>query len=147
LPGVKPKRARKSREGVLVLAESGEATARAVLLERRPASGIWGGLWAPPQFENEAQALEWCRRELGDLESSEPLAPIDHAFTHFDLRLNPLWVRCAGGADGAAGTGPVAGVREAGDRLWYVLEAPPKVGLPQPIQALLARMRDGAAFE
>ncbi len=128
-----------------------------MLLERRPASGVWGGLWAPPQFETEALALEWCRREVGVPESSETLAPIDHAFTHFDLRLNPLRVRCASAATGLgrapavpAGEGVAEGAGEGGeaaereDRLWYRLELPPKVGLPQPIHALLARMRDGA---
>jgi hypothetical protein len=35
-------------------------------------------------------------------------------------------------------------VREGNDRLWYALEAPPKVGLPRPIHELFARMRTGA---
>jgi hypothetical protein len=35
-------------------------------------------------------------------------------------------------------------VREGDDRLWYALEAPPKVGLPQPIHELFARMRTSA---
>ncbi len=138
LPGAKQRRERKARQAVLLIAESGSDAGRAVLLERRPASGVWGGLWSPPEFENEADALAWCRRELGAPESSEALAPIDHAFTHFDLRLNPLRVRCVP----AAGTGG-AGVREDEGRLWYALEAPPKVGLPQPIHELFARLRNG----
>jgi A/G-specific adenine glycosylase len=146
LPGVKQRRERGAREAVLLLAESGKDSELAVLVERRPSRGIWGGLWSPPEFESQSEALEWCRRELGALESSEALAPIDHAFTHFDLRLNPLRVRCAPTA--GAGVGPGAGgswgVREGDDRLWYALEAPPKVGLPQPIHELFARMRTGA---
>ena len=43
----------------------------------------------------ESAALEWCRRELGEVEPARVLAPIEHAFTHFDLRLHPLRVRCA----------------------------------------------------
>ena len=140
LPGAKQWRPRKAREAVLLIAESGTEAELSVLLERRPASGIWGGLWSPPEFESESDALAWCRRELGDLESSEALAPIDHAFTHFDLRLNPLRVRCAA----AAGMGGSPSVREGDGRLWYALEAPPKVGLPQPIHELFARLRNGA---
>jgi A/G-specific adenine glycosylase len=131
LPGKKQKRVRPAREAVLLIAETGDAAARAVLLERRPSPGIWGGLWSPPQFESESAALEWCRRELGRLESQQALPPIDHGFTHFDLRLHPLHVRCV----------PSREVREADARLWYALEAPPKVGLPQPIQRLFERMR------
>jgi A/G-specific adenine glycosylase len=133
LPGRKATRRRGSREATLLIAETGDAEAVAVLVERRPSTGLWGGLWSPPQFESEGAALEWCRRELGEPgKSAQVLRPIDHAFTHFDLRLNPLRVRCSAGA---------AGVREGVDRLWYRLSAPPRVGLPQPIRALFERLR------
>lgn len=136
LPGLKRRRARQEREAILLIAETGESTSRAVLLERRPSPGIWGGLWSPPQFDSEWAALEWCRHELGALDLTQHLPPIDHAFTHFDLRLKPLRVRCKSSR----------GVREADDRLWYALQAPPRVGLPQPIIQLFDRMlaSDGA---
>ena len=95
LPGRKPKRTRKAREATLLIAETGAAGARAILLERRPAPGIWGGLWSPPQFESEFAALDWCRRNLSEPEMQpERLTPIDHGFTHFDLHLKPVRVRC-----------------------------------------------------
>ena len=132
LPGVKQKRSRGSREATLLIAETGSDGAVAVLVERRPAAGLWGGLWSPPQFESEFAALDWCRREVGEPErSSQHLSPIHHAFTHFDLHLNPLRVRCR----------PHTAVHEGDDRLWYRLETPPKVGLPQPIVKLFERMR------
>ncbi len=134
LPGAKQRRVRKARVATLLIAEAGDETSLTVLLERRPAPGIWGGLWSPPQFKDESAALEWCGRELGSIELAERLEPIDHAFTHFDLRLNPLRVRCQ----------PLLVVREAQDRLWYALNAPPRVGLPQPIVALFDRLRASA---
>jgi len=135
LPRRKQKRARRSREATLLIAETGVGGSRAILLERRPSPGIWGGLWSPPQFESKDEALAWCRRELVELVeldevSSETLPVIDHAFTHFDLRLSPLRVRCDAGAK----------VREEEDRLWYSLTAPPRVGLPQPIRSLFDRL-------
>ncbi len=130
LPGRKTRRARPAREATLLIAETGGAGSRAVLVQRRSSHGIWGGLWSPPQFETESIALDWCRRELGEPErDARALAPIDHAFTHFDLRLKPILVRCAPG-----------GVNEADDRLWYALDAPPRVGLPQPIRQLFDRL-------
>jgi A/G-specific adenine glycosylase len=130
LPGRKQRRERKSREATLLIVESASNGARAILLERRSAPGIWGGLWSPPQFESEFAALDWCRRELGELQmEAQRLSPIDHAFTHFDLRLTPLRVRCLS----------EAAVRD-GERLWYSLDAPPKVGLPQPIRQLIDRL-------
>jgi A/G-specific adenine glycosylase len=132
LPGRKPRRNRPSREATLLIAQSGTNGSSAVLVERRPASGLWGGLWSPPQFESETDALAWCRRELGDtVPDLQALAPIDHAFTHFDLRLKPLIVRC----------GPNPNVRDADDRLWYQLGEPPRIGLPQPINQLFERLR------
>jgi len=133
LPGRKQRRLRKAREATLLIAEMGKQTTLAVLLERRPAPGVWGGLWSPPQFDSAAAALEWCRREIGDVELTEHLAPIDHAFTHFDLRLNPLRVRCK----------PFLRVSDGDHRRWYVLRAPPQIGLPQPIARLFDRMVSG----
>jgi A/G-specific adenine glycosylase len=131
LPGRKQRRERPAREATLLIAESGSVGSRAILLERRPAPGLWGGLWSPPQFDSEVAALAWCRREVGEPEvEAERLPPIDHAFTHFDLRLMPIRVRCT----------PAPQVREGGDRLWYALDAPPRVGLPQPIRALFDRL-------
>jgi A/G-specific adenine glycosylase len=135
LPGRKLKRQRPSREATLLIAQTGGNGSTAVLLERRPISGVWGGLWSPPQFANESDALAWCARELGEAGESEALSPIDHAFTHFDLRLNPLLVRGK----------QMPKVLDGDDRIWYQLDAPPLVGLPQPIVQLVERLRTGAA--
>jgi A/G-specific adenine glycosylase len=135
LPGRKLKRARPSREATLLIAQTGGKGSAAVLLERRPSSGLWGGLWSPPQFASEDDALAWCAREFGATEESEALAPIDHAFTHFDLRLKPLLVRGQQNLKALEGD----------DRLWYQLDAPPRIGLPQPILQLFERLRSGTA--
>jgi len=135
LPGKKLKRHRPAREATLLIAQTGSNGSTAVLLQRRPATGLWGGLWSPPQFANENEALAWCASEFGEANESQVLAPIDHAFTHFDLRLKPLLVR---------GRQKLK-VLDADDRLWYQLDAPPRVGLPQPILELLERLRAGTA--
>jgi A/G-specific adenine glycosylase len=131
-PSVKKKRARPARETTLLIAQTGDEASAAVLLERRPDSGVWGGLWSPPQFDSQEAAMRWCVEELGSQGSSpEALAPIDHAFTHFDLRLKPVRVKCDA-------------VKPAADqnRQWYQLSNPSRVGLPQPIRQLFARLRE-----
>lgn len=131
LPGRRKKRARPQREAILLLAESDRDGARAVLIQRRPASGIWGGLWSPPQFSDQQAALDWCRLELGEPRSVAPAyEAIDHSFTHFDLRLTPVRVL----------VNPSHAVRDVADRVWYSLTRPPRIGLPQPIRQLFARM-------
>ncbi len=136
LPGRKARRIRPKRESVLLIAEreTGQADGRAILLERRASPGIWGGLWSPPQFDDEQTALAWCAREFGPpLASLPPLPAIDHAFTHFDLRLVPLHVLCA----------EPARIGDDATMLWYRLAWPPRVGLPQPIRALFERLQAG----
>jgi A/G-specific adenine glycosylase len=131
LPGRKQRRVRASREATLLVAQIDHLGSTAVLVERRPGSGLWGGLWSLPQFESEAAALEWCSREVGTSDlNRETLPAIDHAFTHFDLRLNPLRVRCV----------PIKKISD-GERMWYSLHAPPRIGLPQPIVQLFERLR------
>jgi A/G-specific adenine glycosylase len=136
LPGRKRRPRRTAREVTLLVAECVAAGVRAIFLERRPVPGIWGGLWAPPQFDSEEAALAWyaktwCSGQQGQSATAVArLEPIEHAFTHFDLRLRPLHVRCHPGASAVRDT----------EELWYSLSAPPEVGLPQPIRQLLERL-------
>jgi A/G-specific adenine glycosylase len=150
LPGRKQRtRARPAREAVLLIVEHADREgARAVLLERRPSPGIWGGLWSPPQFPTEPDALAWLARTwpgvgggadaaaaaVGGLPCAEHLPPIAHAFTHFDLRLQPLRVFLERAVPGA--------VDDADRWRWYSLTAPPRVGLPQPVRALFERLSE-----
>jgi A/G-specific adenine glycosylase len=109
---------------VVALQDSGE-----VLLERRPEAGIWGGLWCLPQFASQADATAFIEAAIGgQCAPAQPLAPVEHAFTHFDLTINPLLVRCAA---------PAGEVREE-DGLWYNIRTPARIGLPAPISALLS---------
>ncbi len=130
LPTRRLKRFRPARQAVLLLAEAEIDAGRAILLERRPSSGIWGGLWSPPQFADEGAALAWAEQTLDVVGRTDPLPAIEHAFTHFDLRLQPLRVVCRRHSH----------VADEEHRLWYRLDAPPRVGLPQPIHRLFARL-------
>ena len=131
LPGRKRARARPSRQTTLLIVEAVTGADSSILMHRRPTRGVWGGLWAPPEFASESQALAWGRREFGAARRVDsPLRPFDHAFTHFDLRLVPVHVTCR--ADRRQRVGE--------DRLWYPLSTPPRVGLPQPIRRMLTEL-------
>ncbi len=134
LPVARRRTARPARRLFMVLAldDSG-----GVLLERRPESGVWGGLWCPPEFATATAAAAFARNSLGVAVPPQPLAPLEHAFTHFDLTITPLLVHCA----------PPAAVMEEGTGLWYNIREPARVGLPAPISALLARLADETLFD
>jgi A/G-specific adenine glycosylase len=126
-PAPRPRKPRPQREAWLVLARCG----REVLLERRPPTGIWGGLWGLPEFPTRAHASQWCQEHFGlrapKLEAVEPLR---HAFSHFDYEMKPLLVQCSGQA---------MRLRDDSRYLWYDAGQPAAVGLPKPIAVLLER--------
>ena len=106
-----------------------------VLLERRPSRGIWGGLWAPPEFAEAQSAEAWLTARFGTTAEQPPRLPlVRHSFTHFDLDIEP-WVVEVGEKGGGIGDG------NAG---WHELASVPAVGLPAPVARLLEEIRNGS---
>ncbi len=105
-----------------------------VLLERRPPRGVWGGLWAPPEFGQAAEAEVGLATRFGVTAPARRLAPVLHAFTHFDLEIDP-WV---------VELGERGGQVAEGESRWLPLASIEDVGLPAPVARLLEELRDGA---
>jgi A/G-specific adenine glycosylase len=68
---------------------------RQVLIDRRPAEGLLGGLWEFPGGKIEpGETVEACikreiQEELGiEIEVGEPLIRVEHAYTHFRVTLH-----------------------------------------------------------
>ncbi len=125
LPTPKPKKARPQRVAYAVIAMDDQG---AVLLERRPPTGIWGGLWTFPQFD-EPEGAQSHAVGLGMLhERGTSLAAYHHSFTHFDLTLHPILVRAR----------PVSRDIADGDHhLWYDPKQPARIGLAKPAVDLI----------
>jgi len=104
-----------------------------VLLERRPPRGIWGGLWAPPEFVHAAEAEASLAARFGLAAPTRRLETVLHGFTHFDLEIEP-WIVELGAQ--------VAWVAE-GEARWQDLAAMDDVGLPAPVARLLEELRHG----
>ncbi|MCV2366568.1 A/G-specific adenine glycosylase [Roseateles oligotrophus] len=91
-----------------------------VLLQQRPATGVWAGLWSLPLYDDEA-ALQLDADKLGA--KLEVMPRIAHALTHFDWILH---TRRADVLIGSVESGP-GGVWVARERLAdYALPAPLK---------------------
>ncbi len=136
-PTPRPRRARPLRRTRMLLLSDGEG---AILLERRPAPGIWGGLWCPPEI-GEADPGSWARQALG-LEIADAVAgeALSHGFTHFELEITPVRAKLGGE--------PAAGLMEAGRWVWYNPRSPARLGLAAVVTRLLAgRGPGGAPFQ
>jgi A/G-specific adenine glycosylase len=100
------------------------------LLQRRPPSGIWGGLWSFPELANPNEADAWCASAgLRLKEVPAPLAPLVHTFTHFRLTITPL-VASVHGTDTRC--------MDSDRWLWYNSATPAGVGLATPVAKILA---------
>ena len=122
LPTAKPRRERPQRKAHLLLIENSEG---AILLERRPPAGIWGGLWCPPVLENDWRKV--CLTRYGvHVKKTERLPVIQHGFSHYDLDLHPLRVQ----------TQTASCIAEAAGLAWVTLPRTLNYGLPAPVRKL-----------
>jgi A/G-specific adenine glycosylase len=123
LPTAKPRRTIPQRDAtLLVLLDENR-----VLLETRPPAGIWGGLLSLPELPQGADAREWTEGRFACRVSAVSPAPtLDHAFSHFRLRIAPLLLEVK----------PGHAAMEPGWQ-WLNLAATAKAALPAPIRRIL----------
>ncbi|SDK11053.1 A/G-specific DNA-adenine glycosylase [Ferrimonas sediminum] len=127
-PGKKPKKDKPEKHCLqLILIHDNR-----VLLQQRPPSGIWGGLWCFPQFEDRQQLEDYLQQHRLD-NDCRPLTAFRHTFSHYHLHIQPLLLKLA------STTGLIA---ESGPR-WFNLNEPPQVGLPAPTETLLTKLATG----
>ncbi|MCC6533185.1 MAG: A/G-specific adenine glycosylase [Burkholderiales bacterium] len=101
-----------------------------VLLERRPASGIWGGLWSLPESVPGEDPRPLCARRFGaHVLDITPLPAVRHGFTHFRLRIEPLRIDVDALDTRVAEPGLA----------WWPIEEARTAALPAPIRRILER--------
>jgi A/G-specific adenine glycosylase len=124
-PGRKPRKVLPLKSVVMpvVVNDKGE-----VLLQRRPPTGIWGGLWSLPECADEAEFALWRDENLAAGDSGEPLAPIKHSFSHYQLLIQPFYIVQQGASQRVADDGMMA---------WQPLSQLERLGLPAPVRRLL----------
>lgn len=134
LPAARPKKTIPTRRTMMLVLRHGDA----VLLEKRPPTGIWGGLWSLPEAP-DAHGLALRAAQLGgDAVQLAPLAPLSHTFTHFrlEIELRLAEITAPFGTPGAFAPLAVAD----GDTAWVPLDAIDSYGLPAPVRKLLGAL-------
>ena len=128
-PGRRMKKAKPLRKTQMILACAEDS----VFLERRPPSGIWGGLWSFPEIDPLHDASSWCE----DILNASPVdveqwSTVRHSFTHYDLDIEPTAVR----VEKLSRT-----VADSDDRIWYEFDSPLQVGIAAPVAELIEKLR------
>jgi A/G-specific adenine glycosylase len=125
IPAPRPRKALPQRAvSWLVLRQGSE-----ILLEKRPSSGIWGGLWSFPEAPDKDIAA-YCRLSLGcEILKKESLEALEHGFTHFRLQIRPLLCEVAKSPR-----------LETPGRLWIDLDEAAGAAVPAPVRTLVGRL-------
>jgi len=132
-PGRKPKKDKPVRAARMFIAHDAEG---ACLLERRPAKGIWGGHWTPPERATDTSAEGFLAEfgfAQGAITRSRIGSPFRHTFTHFHLDIEPVYIEVAG---------PPNAVRDSDDVRWYLSGANEALGLSAPAVKLIASLKE-----
>lgn len=130
-PGKKPNKVLPIRQTtMLVIEREGD-----LLLERRPAAGLWGGLWSFPEAADIENFLK--DRGLTCLETTE-LPPFRHTFSHFHLDITPLRVTAIEDA---------GRVEENGSYCWYDRSNPAEIGLTKPVSKILKNLHSTSPIQ
>ncbi|MBE7926314.1 A/G-specific adenine glycosylase [Pseudomonas saudiphocaensis] len=125
-PVPKPRKALPRKRTLMPLLANHEG---AILLYRRPPTGLWGGLWSLPELDDLSALAPLAERHALTLREQRELPDLTHTFSHFQLTIEPWLIRVESTVDAVA---------EA-DWLWYNLATPPRLGLAAPVKTLLKR--------
>lgn len=102
-----------------------------VLLEKRPATGIWGGLWSTPEltdFVDEQSIKQFCQQKRFAIKNLHFAEIFRHTFSHYHLEILPVFITLK--------TKP-SKIMDSDQQIWYNLQHAQTVGLPAPIKKIL----------
>ncbi|HVK54613.1 MAG TPA: A/G-specific adenine glycosylase [Burkholderiales bacterium] len=134
LPHRKPVKALPLKQTVMLIIQNrGE-----IMLEKRPSTGVWGGLWCFPEMPVDVADVQgFCKRQWGlDARAGESMPLLTHGFTHFRLDIMPQRIYAFDESPRVAEPG----------QLWMHPEDALQAAIPTPVRKLLMALTDGPLF-
>jgi A/G-specific adenine glycosylase len=123
LPVSKPHKPLPKRETVFLMLIAQDK----ILFVKRPATGIWGGLWCPPEMAVDENAATYCAQQYGiKVRPLIDMPPLNHTFTHFKLRIHPLLLKVVSST-----------VSNQNNGKWIALNDALSTAIPTPVRKLL----------
>lgn len=100
-----------------------------ILLEKRPQTGIWAGLWSLPEAAAGAEAHTACHQLIGvQPHQIHSLEQRGHTFSHFHLHIQPQLLHI---------TKPAHRVMDSERLDWYKIEQLDSLGIAAPVMRLI----------
>ncbi|CCQ10711.1 A/G-specific adenine glycosylase [Pseudoalteromonas luteoviolacea B = ATCC 29581] len=100
-----------------------------LLMEKRPSSGIWGGLFSFFEFTTLDEMQGFIATQ-GLSKTLQFLEPFVHIFSHFELTITPTVLSLKQTPD----------VVHSNGLIWYDLACPPAVGLSTPTKKMVKQI-------
>lgn len=141
-PKRKPKKTKPTRRAVILIVQDPQAR---VWLEKRPDTGIWGGLWSFPQYETH----DMMQRALNGFIKSSYLSTLSeghragldliewpeltHSFSHYHLQMQPVQIRLSELNESMFAMSDIQGE-------WFDCRQALALGLPAPIRKLVTEL-------
>lgn len=118
-PNPKPRKIKPTRSTAMLIYTNPQGE---IYLEKRPAKGIWGGLWSFSECKDDDNTIrqttqDFCKKS----KILRTLPMVKHTFTHYHLLISPVMVYCTANKDFQ----PIAKI---------------KVGLPAPVDKIVNQL-------
>lgn len=125
LPTPKARKTLPVRDTVMLIIKKDNA----IMLEKRPPTGIWGGLWSLPECDDIEAVPEQCLQRWGiRIKTLKSLSPWHHTFSHYQLNVYPYEVMPEKSS---------ATVMDHQQTIWYNSSQTNKRGLAAPVIRIL----------
>lgn len=124
-PGKKPKKTLPEKTTRMLLIRQGDD----VLLQQRPLTGIWPGLWSLTELDMDEDIDNYCHSRFAGIHyQRESLPGFRHTFSHYHLDIAVEHIQLAQKPQR---------VMEDNSQLWYNVQQPASVGLAAPVSRIL----------
>lgn len=130
LPSPKPKKLmpEKAVRMLMAINQFGE-----VLLEKRPLTGIWGGLWSFPEVEDSEKLHGGIAlKENLIINNVEEWKSFKHSFSHYHLHITPVKIMIFKKPNTAW---------NSNKWFWYQPDKPCELGLAAPVKKLIMKLQ------
>jgi len=130
LPQKKPSKKIPTRHTVMLVFLNNQIE---VLLSRRPAKGVWSGMWSLPEVSDLDEARPLLQQLVKNIDSNNiALAEFQHTFSHYHLMIKPYCWRELQARHRIADNDSIR---------WQALNKLDAVGLPAPVKKLLESLK------